>query len=255
MVVVSSPGNERVNSLRGLHLYHGDISNCSMRVRMTLIEKGLSWTSHHLDLKKKENISDDYFGINPNGLVPTLIDDGIVHIESNDIIDYLDETYPDPSLQSRDNAAGMLEWLQLAGSIHIPAIKPYVYATKIQKKVKKTAEEQKKYDDLQKNEELKKFHSKHAGGGAFGEEDLVRSKEILAECFTKLENALEGRRWIMGDQYTLADISWIPVHFVLIGCGYPFENYPNITRWAKAFQERKSYQEGIIKWCPDFSKV
>ena len=253
-MVVIVPTNNSVESLKGIHLYHGNISNCSMRVRMTLIEKRLPWTSHHLDLKKKENISDGYFGINPNGLVPTLVDNGVVHIESNDIIDYLDETYPEPSLRASDNE-GMMEWLRLAASIHVPAVKPYVYATKIQKKVKKTAEEQKKYDELQKNEELKSFHAKHAGGSAFGEDDVARSQEILGECFAKLENALEGREWIMGDQFTLADISWIPLHFVLIGCGYPFERHPNISRWAAAFRGKKSYREGILKWCPDFSKV
>ena len=82
------PTNKSVRLLKGIHLYHGNISNCSMRVRMTLIEKGLQWTSHHLDLKKKENISEEYFGINPNGLVPTLIDNGVVHIESNDITNH-----------------------------------------------------------------------------------------------------------------------------------------------------------------------
>ena len=130
-MVVVIPTNKSVEAFEGLHLYHGDISNCSMRVRMTLIEKGLPWTSHHLDLKKKENISDDYFGINPNGLVPTLVDNGVVHIESNDIIDYLDETYDGPSLRPKDpdREAEMLEWLKLAGSIHVPAVKPYVYAT------------------------------------------------------------------------------------------------------------------------------
>ena len=253
-MVVVVPTNKSVESLDGLHLYHGAISNCSMRVRMTLFEKGLEWTSHHLDLKKKENISDDYFGINPNGLVPTLIHDGVVHIESNDIIDYLDETYPEPSLRSADREGEMLEWLRLAASIHVPAIKPYVYATRMQQKVQKTEAEEAKYNELQKNEDLKKFHSKHAGGNAFGEEDMAKSKTILEECFTKLENALEGQEWIMGDQFTLADISWIPIHFVLIGCNYPFENYPNITRWANAFRAKESYQEGIIKWCPDFSK-
>ena len=86
-MAVITPKNKTVETFTGLHLYHGAISNCSMRVRMTLIEKGLAWESHHLDLKKKENISDEYFGINPNGLVPTLIDNGVVHIESNDIID------------------------------------------------------------------------------------------------------------------------------------------------------------------------
>ena len=253
-MVVVIPKDKSVEALDGLHLYHGAISNCSMRVRMTLIEKGLDWNSHHLDLKKKENISDDYFAINPNGLVPTLIDNGVVHIESNDIIDYLDETYPEPSLRAADNAT-MLEWLRLAGSIHVPAVKPYVYATIIAKKVKKTAEEEAKYNALQQNDELKKFHSKHAGSGQFSNDDVAEAEAILKQCFDKLEAALDGNDWVMGDQFTLADISWIPLHFVLIGCGYPFERYPNITRWAKAFEQKKSFQEGIIEWCADFSKV
>lgn len=254
-MAIITPTNKSVESLKGLHLYHGDISNCSMRVRMTLCEKELDWTSHHLDLKKKENISEDYFGINPKGLVPTLIDNGVVHVESNDIIDYLDATYPEPSLRASDNEAEMLEWLRLATEIHVPAVKPYVYATMIQKKVQKTAEEEKKYQALQTNKELKDFHAKHASGNTFKEEDLTQSKEILANVFAKLDQALEGRTWIMGEQFTLADIAWIPLHFVLVGCGYPFEQHKNIVRWANAFESKKCYQEGIIKWCADFSKV
>ena len=253
-MVVIVPTNKSVEFLVGLHLYHGAISNCSMRVRMTLIEKGLPWTSHHIDLKKKENISDEYFGINPNGLVPTLVDDGVVHIESNDIIDYIDETYPEPTLRAAYNDR-MIEWLRLAASIHVPAVKPYVYATKIARKLKKTVEEEKRYDELQKNQELKDFHAKHKGASQFTDEDVAKAEAILGECFTKLENTLEGGKWIMGDQYTLADISWIPLHFVLIGCGYPFEGYPNITRWAADFRGKKSFQGGIIKWCPDFADV
>ena len=254
-MVVVNPTNKSVEALKGLHLYHGAISNCSMRVRMTLVEKRLDWESHHLDLLKKENISDDYFGINPKGLVPTLVHDGVVHIESNEIIDYLDETFPEPTLRSTEDEVGMLEWLRLAGSIHVPAIKPYVYANKIAKMIKKTAEEEKKYGELQTNEELKTFHKKHAGAGAFSAEDIAKSEEILADCFAKLDAALESGAWIMGEQYTLADISWIPVHFVLEGLNYPFEKYPNIQRWAKDFQAKHSFQEGIIKWCPDFAKV
>ena len=280
MAIVES-ANKVVESMRGLHLYHGDISNCSMRVRMTLEEKGLDWTSHHLDLRKKENISDDYFAINPNGLVPTLVHDGVVHIESNDIIDYLDHTFPDPTLRALDNEEEMLNWLRLAASIHLTGIKPYVYATIIQKKVKKTAEEEAKYNELQKNEQLKTFHSKHAGDSEIGAEEISEPKRILKNCFDRLETALAGsnhlesanlesripessrkdgnsqgsNRWIMGEQLTLADISWIPVYFVLSGCGYPFDNYPHITRWANAFSTRKSYKKGILDWCADFSKV
>ncbi len=252
MIIETS--NETVKAYEGLHLYHGDISNCSMRVRMTLIEKNLPWTSHHIDLKKKENISDEYFSINPKGLVPTLVHDGVVHVESNEIIDYLDETYPEPSLRAADNEE-MMGWLQLAASIHVPAVKPFVYATKMAPKIKKTAEEERKYAELQTNEELKNFHAKHAGSSAFSDEDVARAEATLKECFDKLEKTLEGREWIMGDAVSLADISWIPLHFVLIGCGYPFDHYPNITRWADNFGKRPSFQEGVIKWCADFANV
>lgn len=253
-MVVIIPTNKSVEEFEGLHLYHGAISNCSMRVRITLIEKGLEWESHHINLLKKENITDEYFGINPNGLVPTLVDNGVVHIESNDIIDYLDETYPEPSLRAEENDE-MMEWLHLAAAIHVPACKPYVYATKIAPKIKKTQEEQAKYDSLQKNQELKEFHAKHAGEKSFQTSDFDKAKAILGACFTKLEVTLDGREWIMGDQFTLADISWIPLFFVIDGCGYDFGPYPNIRRWAASFQAKKSYQEGILKWCPDFSQV
>ncbi len=254
-MAIVEPENKSVKDFEGLHLYHGDISNCSMRVRMTLEEKGLKWVSHHIDLKKKENISDEYFGINPNGLVPTLVHDGVVHIESNDIIDYLDTAFPDPPLRSNDKESEMLEWLKLSASMHVPAIKPYVYAKKMAPKIKKTQEEQAKYEGLQKNEELKEFHSKHAGQNMFSDEDIRQSEEMLAEAFGKLEASLEGNSWIMGEQFTLADISWIPIYFVIVGCGYDFNPFPNISRWAENIQERESYRKGISDWCEDFAKV
>ena len=101
---------------------------------------------------------------------------------------------PNRPLRAADDEDGMLEWLRLAASIHVPAVKPYVYATKMQKKLKKTAEEQEKYDALQKNEELKEFHAKHAGGSEFGEQDVATARGILEECFARLEDTLDGPR-------------------------------------------------------------
>ena len=101
--MIVNPTNKSVTELTGLHLYHADMSNCSMRVRMVLKEKNLPWISHHLDLRK-EAVTPEYFGIHPQGLVPTLVHDGVVHIESNDIIEYLDATFPEPPLQPTTQA-------------------------------------------------------------------------------------------------------------------------------------------------------
>ena len=47
---VVTPTNKEVLDLKGLHLFHAGVSNCSMRVRLTLEEKKLPWVSHHLSL-------------------------------------------------------------------------------------------------------------------------------------------------------------------------------------------------------------
>ena len=81
---IVEPTNLTVKDLEGLHVYHSGVSNCSMRVCMTLEEKGLPWTSHHLNILRKEHITPEYFGINPNGLVPTLVHDGkVMLIDAN----------------------------------------------------------------------------------------------------------------------------------------------------------------------------
>lgn len=244
-MVVVVPTDRSVETLRGLHLCHGTISSRSMRVRMTLAEKDPDWTGHHLDLKRKEDISDAHFGINP---------DGLGHIESNDIVDYLDRTFPDPPLRAADEAE-LLDWLRLAAAIHVPAVKPYVYATVIAPKVKKTPREEAAHTRLQKNAEQRDFHARHAGGKRFETEDFLRARARLDEVFGQLEATLAGRAWIMGERFGLADIAWIPLHFVLKGCGYPFGDYPEITRWAAACAERPSYPQGIRQWCPEFAKA
>ena len=60
--------------------------------------KGIEWESHVVDLLGNENFRPWFLGINPRGLVPVLVHDGAVHIESNDIIQYLEKTFPTPKL-------------------------------------------------------------------------------------------------------------------------------------------------------------
>lgn len=254
-MAVITPDDKTVAAMSGIHLYHGDISNCSMRVRMTLEEKGVEWESHHIDLKKKKNLSESYFAINPNGLVPTLIHDGVVHIESNDIIAYLDETYPAPPLRPAERSAEIDRWLERAAALHVAAIKPYVYATKMAAKLHKTAEEEEQYKALQTNEELIAFHAKHAGDSQFSADDVQRAVDLLDEAFSDAEEVLGVDQWLSGANYGLADISWLPIHFVLIGCGYDFGRYPKVSRWVEAARQRRSYQKGILDWCPDFAQV
>lgn len=256
MIVSSS--NPDVKDMHGLHLFHGDISNCSMRVRMALNEKGLPWVSHHIDLRKKENISDYYFAIHPKGLVPCLVDDGVVHIESNEIIDYLDKKFPEPRLRPADGEQErlMLELLQLAADLHLPAVKPFIYARKVAPLLAKSAEEQAKYDQIQTDTGLKDFHKKHAEGKQFGEDEVEKAIERLNAAFGRLEGMLsDGRPWLLGSSFTLADIAWSPLYFTLNGAGFDFTPFPNVIGWMKRLEARDSYRTGITDWCEDFAKI
>ena len=251
---IVTPTNKSVLDLKGLHLYHAAISNCAMRVRMVLEEKNLPWESHHLDLTKGETHTLEYFGINPNGVVPTLVDDGVVIIESDDIIEYLDEKFPSPALRPRDPElrTKVHDWLKLATGIHVRGIKTWIYHNKMRNKLKMPAEQWAKYQDLQQDPELLAFHAKSRSEEGFSGTDLAASKAILDECWGRIENTLQKSDWLIGNQFSLADIAWVPLHFTLIGANFSFETYPAVQAWETKIRTRECFKQGILKWCPKF---
>ena len=87
-----------------LELYHNGVSTCSQKVRMILAEKGLDYTSHPVDLIAGEQHAPAYIKLNPNHVVPTLVNDGAVFIESTLINEYLDEAFPEPPMRPAEPA-------------------------------------------------------------------------------------------------------------------------------------------------------
>lgn len=92
-----------MNAPSGLKLYGYFRSSAVYRVRIALGLKGLDVDLEYVHLRKGEQHSDAYQAINPQQLVPALATpSGAVLTQSQAIIEWLDETYPDPQLLPAD---------------------------------------------------------------------------------------------------------------------------------------------------------
>ena len=108
-----------------LELYNFQQSTCSQKVRFVLAEKGLEWVDKRLDSRTGEQLKPDYLKLNPNGLVPTLVHDGAVILDSSVIMEYLDEIFPEPSMVPSDPVARahMRKWLRYMEEVPTPAVR------------------------------------------------------------------------------------------------------------------------------------
>lgn len=80
-----------------MKLYDFSRSSASFRVRIGLNLKGISWESVSISLPDGAQFGDDYTKVNPQGRVPTLVDGDTAIYQSMAILEYLDETHPEPA--------------------------------------------------------------------------------------------------------------------------------------------------------------
>ena len=95
-----------------MKLYTYYRSQASFRVRIALNLKGIAREDSYLHLEKGDQFADEYRALNPQMMVPTLIDDGIQLFQSLAILEHLDERYPQPHCcrPSRRRASGCAGW-------------------------------------------------------------------------------------------------------------------------------------------------
>jgi len=77
-------------------------SSTSFRLRIALAYKRLDYEPHYVSLPKMEHRIPSYRDMNPQGLVPLLVEGGRFLIQSMAVIEYLDEVYPEPPLMPKD---------------------------------------------------------------------------------------------------------------------------------------------------------
>jgi len=242
---------EDIRALKGVHLFHFATSNCSQRVRFVLEEKGVGWVSHHVNLIKCENATPEFLAINPKGLVPVLIHDGRTMIESNDIIQYVDEHFEGPVLipESQSDRHFLVDCLQRSSNFQ-PSLKLLTHVF-LYKPFRRMNERQfKEYSEGVQNPDLIEFMRVFSSKDGFSRERIIAEIDRVENNFESLEARLENRRWLTGDEFGLADISWIVNIHRMSQFHYPLEPYPLLTDWLSRMRARPAFARAISRFQP-----
>lgn len=217
-----------------VELYSNSFSHCSRKVRLVLAELGISYRHHAIDLietGRYQTQSPEYLQVNPSGLVPTLVHEGRPVFESDDILAYAQTIAGDdaPRLVPVDPALAdqMNHWLDFCAIVSadifgnmqtragacIPGLTMPIFMASVQ------------YVPL--SQVLKGFlvhftvksPALFTAFKLFGIRNLFRLKPLKTlvhnsrDCMQihlqTLNNSLEahGQPWILGETYSLADIT------------------------------------------------
>jgi glutathione S-transferase len=190
-----------------MKLYCDPISTTSRPVLLFAAEHGLALEREHVDLMTGQHLSPDYLAINPNGIVPFLVDGDLATGESTAILRYLaartgSKTYP-TDLKARARVDEAMGWF----STHFHE---YFCLFTI-------------YPNMGVPHGLDPVVAQ--GLMAYGEEHCPRWLTVLDR------HMIGDRAFVCGDEITLAD--YLGSAFVTLGelAAFDFSPYPNIQRW------------------------
>lgn len=191
-----------------MELYTYFRSSAAYRVRIALNLKGLQADYRYVHLVKDggQQHKPEYLAVNPQGLVPALVDHAQVLTQSLAIIEYLDETHPQPPLLPKD-ALGRARVRALAQVVACD-IHPV------------------------NNQRILKYLEKELGA-----DEAARNKwyqHWIIEGFNALEKLLSGNpgtgKFCHGNQPTIADICLVPQVFNAKRFSVDLAPYPTIAR-------------------------
>lgn len=257
-------------------LYHNALSLCSKKSRLCLAELGVSYKSHPIDLIETgsyENLSRRFLGVNPGGTVPVLVHDGNPIYESHEQIRYAADHAPedaaplvpdDPAL-----AAEMQQWIdrsslygddplaaahESAGNT-VPGLTAPLFAAMIEEIPRMRILEGLLFHRYRQRPLL------FLGMKQVGIAKLHKgpAAKIIGRCLGHMHEHLDaleeqlaktGGPWILGDAFSLADVSWAVVLerlreadslHVFIGP----DSRPHVTAYWQRWRARPSYQAAI----------
>jgi glutathione S-transferase len=188
-----------------MKLYYYPASSSSRKVRVTAALLGIRLEEQLVDLPAGEHKKPEYLRINPNGLVPTLLDGNRVLWESNAIMQYLADLKPENSLLPREPMAraDITRWQCWEQAHWVPALVIVIRENVF----------------------------KPLWGQSPDSSEIKRGEEAIHKVAPVLDAHLKERSYLVGDHLTLADISVAAILMYDSKARLPLGDYRHVQRW------------------------
>jgi glutathione S-transferase len=236
-----------------LELYHDWDAFCCIKVRFCLAEKGVEWHGHQVDLQKMEQLKPEYLGINPKGVIPTIVHDRRIVTESSVINEYIDEVFPGPSLVPAEphERANMRIWVKFEEDVLHPSVRGPTYELMLRQALAKMpaalVDERLQY--ATSAEQAVRLRRAATAGAPANLAEVEAAVATMRRALNVMEARLQQVPWFGGREFSLADIAiapWIDrleeLNFAQLWSGKAA-----VEDWVRRIKARKGFQAAIPK--------
>ncbi|MEM6703947.1 MAG: glutathione S-transferase family protein [Acidobacteriota bacterium] len=234
-----------------MQLYNAGLSTCSIKVRLALAEKELEVEHHWVDLRKGEQFTPQYLALNPQAVVPTLVDGETVVVESTLINEYLDDRFPEKSLRPQ-TAAGAYRMRRFTRELDVslhPACTVVTYAVAMRPMQQRLPREQvmasiEQLRDPTKREQRREIYSQGVDAPVFA--PALRRYVAYLDA---MDDALAEGPWLAGESFSQADCGALPyvlrLEHVCLEELWSNGQRERVGDWYRRMRERPSWEIAV----------
>jgi glutathione S-transferase len=240
-----------------IELYHFGFSTCSQKVRLVLAEKKIDFVSHEIDILSGGQHDPAYVRLNPDHVVPTLVHDGAVLIESTLINEYLDDAFPGIPLRPADPVERhrLRMWTKMLDEkVHAAtAAVTFAIGPRVMILQKPAGEREAEIEAIPDSKARAARRSVIEHGVKAPE--FAGALAQMIDLLDRMEAALASGRWLSGEAFGLADAAVLPYvlrldHLAMTPL-LSAPARPRLADWYHRVRARPSFATAIAEWAPE----
>ena len=233
-----------------LDIYHWEPNANSGKPLLAVLEKGVAYTSHFIDMLAFDQHKPEYLAVNPNGTIPAMVHDGTLIQESTAMIDYIDMVFDGPRLRPSDpfELWRMRWWCRFFDQYVGPSVSQLGWSTFVGPMVRQRDPETLRAAIERIPLKERRIAWSKAIYGTFTPEELAESRARLLSGTLAINEGLANGDWMAGDSCTAADLAGF---MMLFGLPMMFPEAANDTRtphfmaWLRRLGHRPSISRAL----------